>query len=47
MAKATLVEIMKFFGIDNAAAFRKEWVAMTPQDKEDISSGIGNGTLTY
>jgi hypothetical protein len=46
VAKATLVEVMRYFGIP-IATFRKEWEDMTATDKEQLQVGIGNGTLTY
>ena len=40
-------------GAEKAAAgmslqtFRNEWQALTDQDKTDLKTGVGNGTLTY
>jgi len=47
MGDVTLVQIMKFFGYDNTAQFRKEWNDLNPADKEDIKAGLNDGTLTY
>lgn len=43
---ATMGEVMKWFGM-RPAEFRKEWAELTDQDKTDLKTGIGNGTLTY
>lgn len=47
MAAPTLNEIREFFGIENAAAFRKEWMELSPESRAQIKTGIENGTLTY
>lgn len=45
--KATIMDVMRYFEYDTAAAFRKDWSALTPADKTALQSGIGDGTLTY
>lgn len=42
----TLKDIMQFFEMDSAT-FMKEWRGLSAQDKEQIKSGIENGSLTY
>lgn len=46
MSDATMVDVMKFFGM-KPAEFRSQWQELSPKDKEDLKKGIGNGTLTY
>jgi hypothetical protein len=29
------------------AAFKADWTKLSDKDKEDLKSGIANGTLTY
>lgn len=43
---ASMVDVMKFFRM-KPQEFRKDWAELSPQDKEDLKSGIENGTLTY
>lgn len=43
---ASMVDVMKFFGM-KPPEFRKDWAELSRQDKEDLKSGIENGTLTY
>lgn len=43
---ATMVDVMKFFEIV-PTAFRKEWQELDAPAKEQLKSGIGDGTLTY
>jgi hypothetical protein len=40
-------EVRQFFGYENAAQFRKDWVALTPEDKEQLKKGIQDGSLNY
>lgn len=47
MAQASLSQVREFFGIEQAGTFRKEWTALSEQDKSDLRNGIGDGTLTY
>lgn len=42
-----MLEVMKYFGYENAASFRKDWALLTPEDKTQLKTGIENGTLTY
>ena len=44
---ATLNDIRIFFGYDNATQFRKEWMELSPESREQIKKGIADGTLTY
>ena len=44
---ATMIDVMKFFGYDNAAAFRKDWAALSDASKTQLKQGIGDGSLTY
>ena len=46
MPDATIKEVMEFFAMPTAE-FSKQWKELTVQDKMDLKSGIGNGTLTY
>ena len=43
---ASMVDVMKFFDI-KAGQFRLEWAELSQQDKDELKSGIDNGTLTY
>lgn len=52
--KATLNQIVNFFGRDpdtggfrSLSDFRTEWLKLSEQDREQIATGIGNGSLTY
>ena len=47
MAAPTLNDIREFFGIENAATFRKEWMALSPESRAQIKAGIESGTFTY
>ncbi len=44
---ATMVDVMRFFGYENAAQFRKDWAQLSDQDKADLKAGIADGSLTY
>lgn len=46
MNTVTLKDIMAFFGMA-PKEMTKEWKALSDQDKEDIKSGLENGSLTY
>jgi hypothetical protein len=52
MADATMLDVFKYFS-DNKTSdyklstFRKDWEALSEQDKTDLRTGIGNGSLTY
>lgn len=43
---ATLVEVMKFFGIP-IATFRKEWALLEDAEKDQLRKGIGDGSYAY
>jgi hypothetical protein len=43
---ATLKEIAQFFGMASAE-FRQELPKLTPADKMQLATGIGDGTLNY
>ena len=53
MAKATLTQIMDFFGYFDAdgkrqaAKFRTEWMQLSENERAAIAEGIGDGSLTY
>jgi len=42
-----MLKVKDFFGYKNLAAFRKDWEALTDEDKVQLRTGIENGTLTY
>ena len=42
-----MISVMKFFGYPNAAAFRADWQKLTENDREQLKTGIENGSLTY
>lgn len=44
--QATIAEVCKFFG-GSLAKIRAEWNELTDEDKVQLRTGIGNGTLTY
>jgi hypothetical protein len=39
-------KVREFFGM-TLAEMKKEWVPLSNEEKEQILSGIENGTLTY
>jgi hypothetical protein len=50
MAAATMKTVKDFFGMlpgQTLKDFTAEWSALTDADKEQIKSGLGDGTLTY
>ena len=51
MADATLKQVADFFVVkengDTLTKFSAEWKLLSDQDKADIKSGIGDGTLNY
>lgn len=47
MSEATLKDIKDFFGYSSLSAFSADWKQMPEQDREQIRTGIGNGSLTY
>lgn len=46
---ATVGEVAKFFGVKSGGfkAFGEEWKLLTDEAKQQIRTGIKNGTLTY
>lgn len=42
----TLKNLMSFFGM-TVQQFTREWKMLTPEDKEQIKSGLANNSLTY
>lgn len=38
---ASLTEIQKFFGFESTAEFRKEWVQLEQEDKDEIKQLVG------
>lgn len=47
-----MLEVFKFFSDNktndyNIAQFRADWQALSDKDKEDLKTGIANGSLTY
>lgn len=52
MAEATMLDVFNYFSEDKTndyklARFKNDWSKLTDQDKTDLKTGIGNGTLTY
>lgn len=47
MAAATLTQIRIYFGYEKAGDFRKDWTALTEDDKAQIKGAFENGTMTY
>lgn len=46
MPVSPLKMVREFFGM-NLAQMKAEWVPMSEKDKQDILSGLTDGTLTY
>jgi hypothetical protein len=42
-----LADISKYLGYGKLADFSKDWKELSAEDKEQLKSGIVNGTLTY
>lgn len=42
-----MLKVKEFFGYKDMASFRRDWQALTEQDKKDLRVGIENGTFTY
>ena len=40
---ASMVDVMKYFEM-KPQEFRAEWAKLTPQDKEDLKTGVETGT---
>lgn len=47
MAAATLKVIAEFFGFANLTQFRNEWAALDDASKDQLKTGLGDGTLNY
>ncbi len=43
---ASLLDVRDFFGME-LAAFKRDWLQLSDDDKRALREGIGNGTLTY
>lgn len=46
MATSVLAKIREFFEME-MAEFKREWTALTPEDKAQLKQGMEDGTLTY
>lgn len=49
---ATMVQVFQYFSEGKTndykmSAFRDDWNQLTDKDKEDLKSGIGDGTYNY
>lgn len=44
---ATILEVMRYFGYETTAAFRKDWGQLSAEDQTALKEGIGSGSLTY
>jgi len=44
---ANLNKIREYFGYENASEFRKDWMKLTTEDRNQIKAGFENGTMTY
>jgi len=44
---ATMIDVMHYFGYPTAAAFKKDWSQLSDKDKEELKTGIEDGSLTY
>ena len=42
-----LNEIRQWFGYENAAEFRADWMKLTKEEREQIKQGLTDGTYTY
>lgn len=47
MPTTNLNAIRDYFGYENAAAFRSDWMKLSKEDREQIKAGFDNGTMTY
>lgn len=49
MAGSGIAEVWKYFKdtYPNMAAFKADWEKLSEKDKQDLRSGIANGSLTY
>lgn len=47
MAAATLNDVRKFFEYESAADFRKEWMQLSEESRNQIKAGLTDGSLTY
>lgn len=44
--KATLKDVREYFGM-KLPEMKSEWVPMSQEDKDQILTGLGDGTETY
>lgn len=42
-----MMQVRNFFEYANLKDFRTDWEALTPEDKEQLKTGIVSGSLTY
>lgn len=47
MAGATLKMIAEFFQFKSLTDFRNQWGTLSDSDKDQIKTGIGDGSLNY
>lgn len=38
---ATITDVKKYFGVKDAKEFRREWEALSPEDKEELKKMVG------
>lgn len=43
---ATLLQVRNFFGM-STSEFRSEWMELDTESRQQITKGIGDGSLTY
>jgi hypothetical protein len=48
-AQATLKQVADYFRLPGQTlkAFTEEWKLLSDEDKEQLKSGLGNGSMTY
>ena len=42
-----MIEVMKYFGYANAAAVRKDWNDLSETDREQLKTGVKDGSFNY
>jgi hypothetical protein len=47
MAAMSLKDIKEYFGYKTLKEFSEDWKLLNTTDKEEIRSGLENGSLTY
>lgn len=47
MPDATMKQVSEFFEYSSLSEFRKDWLALTDQDRAQIKAGLGDGSLNY